>query len=127
MVPPGGSPAFLAPVPVTVLAEPGGPAGADLVDVLERLGVRTLGALAALPVAEVVGRFGAEGLAAHRLASGLDERPPVTAPPPEEWALSAEIDPPAERVEAAAFVARRLVDDLQAAPGGAGAAPAPAW
>ena len=80
--PPGDSPAFLAPVPVTVLAEPGGPAGPDLVDVLERLGLRTLGALAALPVAEVVGRFGAEGLAAHRLARGLDERPPVTAPRP---------------------------------------------
>ena len=114
VVPPGGSGAFLAPVPVIVLAEPGGPAGPELVDVLERLGLRTLGALAALPVAEVVGRFGAEGLAAHRLARGLDERPPVTAPPPEEWALSAEIDPPAERVEAAAFVARRLVDELQA-------------
>jgi len=114
VVPPGHSPAFLAPVPVTVLAEPGGPAGPDLVDVLERLGIRTLGALAGLPVAEVVGRFGAEGLAAHRLARGLDERPPVTAPPPTEWTLSVDLDPPAERVEAAAFVARGLVDDLQA-------------
>jgi protein ImuB len=114
VVPPGGSGVFLAPVPVIVLAGPGGPAGPELVDVLERLGLRTLGALAALPVAEVVGRFGAEGLAAHRLARGLDERPPVTAPPPEEWALTAEIDPPAERVEAAAFVARPLVDELQA-------------
>jgi protein ImuB len=114
VVPPGGSPDFLAPVPVTVLAEPGGPVGPELVDVFERLGIRTLGALAGLPVAEVVGRFGTEGLAAHRLARGLDERPPVTAPPPEEWALSAEIDPPADRVEAAAFVARRLVDDLHA-------------
>src|SRR4029453_13351817 len=44
-------PCFLAPAPVTVLADVGGPAGADLVDVLERLGIRTLGALAALPVA----------------------------------------------------------------------------
>jgi protein ImuB len=114
VVPPGASPGFLAPVPVTVLAEPGGPAGPDMVDVLERLGLRTLGAVAALPVAEVVGRFGAEGLAAHRLARGLDERPPVTAPPPEEWRLATEIDPPAERVEAAAFVARHLVDELQA-------------
>jgi protein ImuB len=114
VVPPGGSPAYLAPVPVTVLAEPGGPAGPELVDVLERLGIRTLGAMAGLPVAEVVGRFGAEGLAAHRLASGRDERPPATAPPPAEWTLVAELDPPAERVEAAAFVARGLVDDLQA-------------
>ena len=112
VVPPGESPAFLAPIPVTVLADEGGPAGAALVDVLERLGVRTLGALAALPLAEVVGRFGAEGLRAHRLAGGEDGRPPVTAPLPTDWTLSAELDPPAERVEAAAFVARGLADDL---------------
>ncbi len=108
----GGSPAFLAPLSVRVLAEQGGPAGPDLVDVFERLGIRTLGDLAALPVAEVVGRFGAEGRAAHRLAQGLDERPPATTPPPAELTLAAEIDPPAERVEAVAFVARGLVDDL---------------
>ena len=114
VVAPGGSPDFLAPLTLRVLAEPGGPAGPALVDVLERLGMRTLGDLAALPVAEVVGRFGVEGRAAHRLARGLDERPHVTAPPPAELTLAAEIDPPAERVEAVAFVARGLVDDLQA-------------
>ncbi len=122
VVAPGGSPGFLAPLSLRVLAEQGGPAGPELVDVLERLGVRTLGDLAALPVAEVVGRFGAEGRVAHRLARGLDERPPVTAPPPAELALAAEIDPPAERVEAVAFVARGLVDDLQARLAAAGSA-----
>jgi protein ImuB len=110
----GGSPDFLAPLPVSVLAEQGGPVGPETVDVLERLGIRTLGDLAALPVAEVVGRFGAEGRTAHRLARGLDERTPRTLPPPPELSLTAELDPPAERVEAAAFVARGLVDDLQA-------------
>jgi protein ImuB len=114
VVPPGESPGFLAPLSVRVLAEPGGPAGPALVDVLERLGLRTLGALAALGAAEVVGRFGAEGRTAHRLARGLDERPPVTAPPPAELTMVAEIDPPAERVEAAAFVARSLVERLHA-------------
>ncbi|HET6952225.1 MAG TPA: DNA polymerase Y family protein, partial [Acidimicrobiales bacterium] len=122
VIAPGGSPAFLAPVPVTVLADRGGPVGVELVEVLERLGIRTLGALAALPVAEVVGRFGAEGLLAHRLARGVDERPPRTAPPPREWTVVAEIDPPAARVEAAAFVARGLADDLHARLAGAGSA-----
>lgn len=122
VVPPGGSPAFLAPLTVRVLAEAGGPADPGLVDVLERLGVRTLGDLAALPVADVVGRFGAPGRAAHRLARGLDERPPVTAPPPPELTFSAEIDPPAERIEAAAFLARRLADDLHARLSAAGSA-----
>jgi protein ImuB len=113
VVPPGASPAFLAPVPVTVLADvDGAEETVALVGVLERLGVRTLGALAALPLAEVVGRFGAAGLRAHRLASGLDARPPATGPPPVEWTSSAVIDPPAARVEAVAFVARGLADDL---------------
>ena len=122
VVPAGDSPGFFAPLSVGVLAEPGGPAGPELVDVLERLGIRTLGDLAGLPVAEVVGRFGAEGRAAHRLARGLDERPPVTAPPPAELTLAVEIDPPDERIEPAAFVPRGLVDDLHARLTAAGSA-----
>jgi protein ImuB len=122
VVPPGGSPGFLAPLSVRTLAETGGPAGPDLVDVLERLGLRTLGDLAALGAAEVVGRFGAEGRTAHRLARGLDKRQPVTTPPPAELTMVAEIDPPAERVEAAAFVARGLVERLHAHLAAAGSA-----
>src|SRR4029450_3528876 len=116
------SPAFLASIPVTVLADPGGPVGVALVAVLERLGIRPLGALAALPVAEIVGRFGAEGLLAHRLARGLDERPPVTAPPPPSWTVAIEIDPPPRRGEAVAFVARGLADDLHGRLSAAGSA-----
>ena len=52
----------------------------DLVDVLRRLGLRTLGAFAELPASDVLARFGSEGLGAHRLASGLDERPPDPDP-----------------------------------------------
>jgi protein ImuB len=107
VVPVGGSPEFLAGQPVTTLDRP------ELVGVLERLGVRTLGAFAGLPVADVVGRFGSEGTVAHRLASGLDERPPATSPPPVDLSVAVELDPPAERIEAAAFVARGLADELQ--------------
>lgn len=106
VVEPGGSPAFLAPLSVRTLERP------ELVDVLERLGIRTLGDLAALPATDVVGRFGAEGQVAHRLARGEDERPPATQPPPADLSVTAEVDPPAERVEAAAFVARGLADEL---------------
>lgn len=45
---------------------------AALVDPLERLGITTLGALAALPRAAVADRFGATGLLAHDLARGRD-------------------------------------------------------
>jgi protein ImuB len=102
----GESAAFLAPMSIDVLDEP------ELVDVLRRLGITTLGAYAALPAPDVLARFGALGLATHRLASGLDERPPSTQPPPDDLTVAAELDPPAERVEAAAFVARGLADQL---------------
>jgi protein ImuB len=45
----------------------------NLIDSLERLGVRTLGELAALPAEAVADRFGAAGLRALRLARGGDE------------------------------------------------------
>jgi protein ImuB len=45
---------------------------AHLPEPLERLGVRTLGELAALPRAAVADRFGTTGLIAHDLAHGLD-------------------------------------------------------
>src|SRR5690606_29389319 len=60
-----------------------------------------------------VGGSGAGGRAAPRLAGGLGGGRPATAPPPDGLTLAAEIDPPAERVEAAAFVARGLADELQ--------------
>ena len=106
VVAPGETPAFLAPVPLAALDRP------ELTDVLGRLGLRCLGDLAALPAADVLARFGTEGQIAWRLASGLDERPPATEPPPPELTVSAELDPPAEQVEPAAFVARGLAAEL---------------
>ena len=46
---------------------------AAFIDSLERLGVRTLGELAALPAGAVADRFGEPGLRALRLARGVDE------------------------------------------------------
>ena len=106
IVPTGDVAAFLAPMNIDVLERP------DLVDVLRRLGIRTLGAFAALPASDVLARFGSEGLGAHRLASGLDERPPDARHPPVDWSVSAEIDPPADRVDRVAFLARTLADEL---------------
>jgi protein ImuB len=108
VVPPGGSAAFLAPLPVAALDRPA------LVDVLQRLGLGTLGALAALPGPDVLARFGAEGHEAWRLAQGLDRRPPALADPPADLTVSVELDPPAETVAPAAFLARGLAEELHA-------------
>ena len=62
--------AYLASMPVALLRAR--PALADLPEALERLGVRTLGELAALPVAALADRFGKPGLLAYELARGGD-------------------------------------------------------
>lgn len=102
----GESPSFLAPMSISVLERP------ELTDVLLRLGLRTLGAFAALPAADVLARFGDEGRGAHRLAAGLDERPPDARFPPPDWSIATEVDPPADRVDRVAFAARTLADEL---------------
>jgi protein ImuB len=70
---------FLSPLPVALLRTR--PELAALPEVLERLGLRTLGELAALPARAVAERFGHPGTLALDLASGRDtplepRRPP---------------------------------------------------
>ncbi len=100
------TPAFLRPHPVAVLELP------ELADVLGRLGVRTLGDLAALPARDVLARFGSDGAAAHRLACGLDARPPAARPAGEDLSVDIEFDPPVEQSEPAVFAAKGLADRL---------------
>ena len=104
----GASAAFLAPLPVSTLER------AELTSVLLRLGVTTLGQLAAFPLADVVGRFGSMGEWAHRVASGRDDRLPDARQPPPELRVAIEIEPPAERIEQVAFAARALAEELHA-------------
>jgi protein ImuB len=70
---------FLAPLPVALLRMR--PELQALPEVLERLGIRTLGEVAALPSRAVAERFGHPGLLAHDLVQGRDtpidpRRPP---------------------------------------------------
>ncbi len=106
VVEPGATAAFLAPLPIGVLEHPA------LTDVLVRLGLHTLGAFAELPASDVVGRFGLEGQELHRLARGLDEVPPGTRPPAPDLRVAVDLDPPAERVDTAAFAAKAAADDF---------------
>ncbi len=66
----GRARAFLAPLPVALLRAR--PALAELPEALERLGVKTLGELAALSPPAIADRFGAAGLHALELAGGGD-------------------------------------------------------
>jgi protein ImuB len=64
--------AFLAPLPVGLLRPR--PGLDDLPQMLERLGISTLGELAALPPSAISERFGHPGLLALELAQGRDTR-----------------------------------------------------
>ncbi|MGV7636588.1 DNA polymerase Y family protein, partial [Mycobacterium kansasii] len=69
VVPPGESAAFLDPLPIAQLGAEPALAGGDrteLLDLLRRLGLRTVGAFAALSATDVATRFGTDAIAAHR-------------------------------------------------------------
>ncbi len=121
LVEPGRGAEFLAPLPVAELDQPGADR-AELVDLLRRLGLRTLGAFAGLAEKDVSVRFGMAGVLAHRLARGRSERPPLRRRPPPELSLAEEFDPPIERVDVAAFLAKGLAARFCAGLAGAGLA-----
>jgi protein ImuB len=106
IVPPGQTQAFLADVGIGVIDQP------DLADLLPRLGIHTLGAFAALPAADVLGRFGFAAAYAHQLARGRDERPLAVRKPPPDLDVAEEYDPPLDRIDVAAFAARALAERL---------------
>jgi protein ImuB len=110
---------FLSGLPVTALSDPLGlpeREAAALVATLKRLGIGTLGELAALPADRIADRFGPPGLRALRLARGEDELLPVRRRGAWEE-LAAEIELAegiaGERLERALEL---LVDRLLAAP-----------
>ena len=116
VVAPGGSAAFLAPLPVAWLAEVGELSGldAELVGLFARLGLARLGDLAALSSGDILARFGPPGRHAHRLASGSDDRPAGATDPPPERRVERSFDDPVVQLDALVFVGKHLADELVA-------------
>ncbi|PDH69557.1 MAG: DNA repair protein [Acidimicrobiales bacterium MED-G01] len=114
VVVPEGSAAFLASFPVDVLASKYSPLpeAQELVDVFRRLGLKTLEDVGSLPSEELFARFGSPGLLAQQLAQGIDGRAPLLHSISDVVSEESEIDPPAEHVETAVFVAKALVDRI---------------
>jgi len=111
IVPSGGCAAYLAPAPHGLI-----PMDAHLRTALEALGIRTLGAFAALASGDVEARWGATGLASWRLARGMDPRRPGLVRVDAPRAVHAELATPAQTVTPVGFLVRaaleRLVQDL---------------
>jgi protein ImuB len=115
VVPSGGSAAFLRRRPVEAL-EADGAQGREVVSLLRRLGLATLGDLADLPGEAVEQRLGRYGATVWRRARGADPASfhPRSAPP--ELQLDVCFEPPLESVEAVTFsvrtTAERFVEQL---------------
>lgn len=107
VVPAGGERRFLAPLPVELL-----PVSPEALSWLRRLGLRRLGQVAALPENALASQLGAEGTAAHRLASGIDREPVVPRPRPDILEETLSFETPLESREALLAAIDKLLDRL---------------
>jgi protein ImuB len=107
IVPPGGCAAYLADAPLGLV-----PMDEELRETLAALGIRTAGAFAALTIEDVERRWGADGLAASRLARGEDPRRPGTGRTDAPRAVSVELTPSVTTTEPVLFLVRAALDRL---------------
>ncbi len=104
VVPPGHSREFLSRLSIGVLDD------LELVSLLRRLGLRSLGDFAALPRRDVLTRFGTQGAWLHRLAQGSDGRIAAARRPPMDVDSHVDFDPPLETIEPIVFSSRRTAE-----------------
>jgi protein ImuB len=107
VIAPGKEADVLAPLPVNLLR--GSPETAEL---LHLWGIRTFGALAALPPLGVAVRLGDEGLNLQRLARGEGHRQLHPIVDPLEFEEEMELEHPVELIEPLLFILARLLNDV---------------
>jgi len=106
-IPHGDEAKFLGSLPLALLAPP-----PELLETLERWGIRRFRDLAALPELGLAERLGPEGLHLHRLARGAGDRPLVPVDEPLNFEEEAELEYPVELLEPLAFVMAQLLESL---------------
>jgi protein ImuB len=85
---------------------------AEILETLDRWGVRTFRALASLPPIPVTERLGQRGLYLQKLAAGATRRTIVPAEPPLHFEEAIEMEYPVDLLEPLAFVLARLLEQL---------------
>ncbi len=100
-------PAFLRPLPIAAL-DP----SQELHTVLEGWGIHTVGALTALPMANVCQRLGNEAVELWEKARGGRDRPLRTEKPREVFEEKTELEFNVETLEPLLFLIRRFLDQL---------------
>lgn len=107
VVPYGDEAKYLEGIPLALLA-----GCVEMLETLERWGIRTCGQLALLPVAGIAGRLGPEGLRLQKLARGAIERPLVPAEAPLRFEEEMELEYPVELLEPLSFILARLLGEI---------------
>src|SRR6267378_2283053 len=107
IIPAGEERRRLGALPVGVLT-----AEAETLEILERWGVETLQALAALPVLQLSERLGQEGVRLSELARGVRQRSLVLAQASSTFTEEMELDDAVEELEPLSFLLGRLLDQL---------------
>ena len=109
IIPQGDEAKFLGPLPLSGLAP-----SPELLETLERWGIRRFRDLAALPPLGIAERLGPEGLRLRELARGEAERKLVPLEAPLEFEDAIELEYPVELLEPLAFLLARLLNGLAA-------------
>ena len=107
VIPPGKEAARLGELPVDVL----GPSP-EILETLDRWGVRNLRGLAALPPLAVSERLGQQGLRLQRLARGETSRPLVPVAEVFDFSEHLELEEAVDLLEPLAFLLSRLLEQL---------------
>ena len=112
LIPPGAESQRLGCLPVSVLSPSAEILETEVLETLDRWGVRTCQALAALPVLELSERLGQEGVRLHEFARGVRTRSLVLAEPAQNFVEEMEIEHGVAELEPLAFLLGRLLDQL---------------
>ncbi|MEO5935732.1 MAG: DNA polymerase Y family protein [Terriglobales bacterium] len=107
VIPPGKEASRLGELPIDVLAP-----APQILDTLDRWGVRNLRGLAALPPLAVSERLGQEGLRLQRLARGEGTRTLVPVPEAFHFSEHLELEDAVDLLEPLAFLLGRLLEQL---------------
>ncbi|MGH9780516.1 MAG: DNA polymerase Y family protein, partial [Candidatus Acidiferrales bacterium] len=107
IIPPGEEAQRLSGMSIGVLSP-----SLEVLETLERWGVRTCGALAALPPLQLSERLGQEGVRLHELARGASVRSLVLIKPSSGFEEEMALDYAVAELEPLAFLLGRLLDQL---------------
>jgi len=97
----------LSDLPPAVLS-----ASPEILETLERWGIRTLGAFAKLPAVDVSARFGQEGIELHKRARGVGSRPLVPHVDRVRFVDVVELDYEIVTIEPLTFFLSRILDGI---------------